>query len=1258
MSKLIDYFVICGLDYNSGLESDKYAEDNLHVSPLERSYKGKVLAHYPNNVSSNPFDESAVCMFSLPAGLKFRTQKHSVTQAPNFHSYVITREDGKRYYGFSLIFYEEVQNRDIREAMHTLQAMYITELSSGLKEHTMQTPQSKVPQSKSLPRYFKLSHNPSGAALTYYDICKDKLYVSKSIGIISQCGYVYAMRVFLENLYRCVPKHSNMTNSLSLESYVFNLLYEVQLPAPGKSLLVHLPPADPHLPLSNVIIQNTLPPYELPHHDYPLRLMFLWLGVDIIVQLFTCLLLEYQVLLRSTDPQKLMVVAESVMSLLFPFNWPHVYVPIMPASLHHFLDAPVPYLMGLYATSENIKVASEANLCYVDIDKCKVQLPEEMAAFPHLEPFTAEILSVLDKYSVHIPNTEYTRNTQDIISRSSTLPSRPHNLRKLSIHDTLETERPPSPPGSARSEALQRIADIVRRTGVTLEPKANHPSDSYSEDLKFNNAIREIFLNRFVHIFQSYENFVIFPNQDKEDWFNNRDSMQNFDKASFLSDQPEQDRMFLWRFLESQMFATLIDNKILSIWGECDSNLLIFDNRIKLLKNRYDRENHMRSLCYEPCISVHDTQKLIDRRLACPDFESPLPREIMNCRVINGRQFPILDKDILNKTPVLNKGSIPRASTFKTGLSFSKPPEGPNERHSKSSNSQDMSPAVIAHKNWSFVDKLLKDCKVKTKRMLLAKLGSEGVTLSSSNVTDSFGAIEETTLITSLCDFLERVWSHGLQKKRNKSALWSHLLAYQEKYQYIPKKDNGEFELTTNLENWTGQFEDSKLRSELPELPSSILFDIGNIQSMTDVKTAIGMARVWVRLALEKKQLSKHLRTLLSDQTLLRALYKRQAFVRSEEEREQFLYHLLSLNAVDYFCFTCTYVTTVIPYRIVIVPNKKGATSSANVWMVLSGTLSETTRIVIPKATLNFKIKHKNLGVLTTFRIGHDNSGLYAKWMIDYIIVRNDISGHTYKFPCGRWLGRGVDDGSTERLLVGSLMSKKEELEDITVKSSTGSLGRSTPRSRSPAIAPRTEMKSSQIQHMLGDCVNKIIKWHHRRTSERHTTLTALICSDNGLVSCLEKVFLLGFKSARLFMGKHYLWDYFVRVKEQFELELLQEVSGNRTHSLEKNHQETVAVWRCYCHLIEEINQTSKTLGKDGKFQQFICLSVREHLLHRMLIPMSKCKVTSEMYEENSFLRKKGLLTFLWQILLPLDDLDVVLEKTVSDGISSPLSHI
>lgn len=58
-----------------------------------------------------------------------------------------------------------------------------------------------------------------------------------------------------------------------------------------------------------------------------------------------------------------------------------------------------------------------------------------------------------------------------------------------------------------------------------------------------------------------------------------------------------------------------------------------------------------------------------------------------------------------------------------------------------------------------------------------------------------------------------------------------------------------------------------------------------------------------------------------------------------------------------------------------------------------------------------------------------------------------------------------------------------------------------------------------------------------------------------------------------------------------------------------------------------------------------------------MLLPMAVCRATLDMYEENSFLRNRGLLTFLRQILLPLDELDVVLENSVTHGISSPSTH-
>ena len=48
-----------------------------------------------------------------------------------------------------------------------------------------------------------------------------------------------------------------------------------------------------------------------------------------------------------TDYEQLMLVCHCSTTLLFPFSWPHVFVPFLPASQRGFLDAPVPYIMGL-----------------------------------------------------------------------------------------------------------------------------------------------------------------------------------------------------------------------------------------------------------------------------------------------------------------------------------------------------------------------------------------------------------------------------------------------------------------------------------------------------------------------------------------------------------------------------------------------------------------------------------------------------------------------------------------------------------------------------------------------------------------------------------------------------------------------------------------------------------------------------------------------------------------------------------------------
>lgn len=88
----------------------------------------------------------------------------------------------------------------------------------------------------------------------------------------------------------------------STESFVYNLLYEVMVPLPGRSTRISFfPPTLPSLGSDpSLIIQRPSSIEELPLFDFPLRQFFTLLGANTIVQIFTCVLLENQVMLSSS----------------------------------------------------------------------------------------------------------------------------------------------------------------------------------------------------------------------------------------------------------------------------------------------------------------------------------------------------------------------------------------------------------------------------------------------------------------------------------------------------------------------------------------------------------------------------------------------------------------------------------------------------------------------------------------------------------------------------------------------------------------------------------------------------------------------------------------------------------------------------------------------------------------------------------------------------------------------------------------------
>jgi DENN (AEX-3) domain len=91
------------------------------------------------------------------------------------------------------------------------------------------------------------------------------------------------------------------------------------------------------------------PENQLPLANFSFQPLFTSLSVSNILVVMGCLLQETRLVLVSKHYAILGPIAEALLSLLFPFHWQGMYLPILPYSMLEILDAPVPYLVGLHA---------------------------------------------------------------------------------------------------------------------------------------------------------------------------------------------------------------------------------------------------------------------------------------------------------------------------------------------------------------------------------------------------------------------------------------------------------------------------------------------------------------------------------------------------------------------------------------------------------------------------------------------------------------------------------------------------------------------------------------------------------------------------------------------------------------------------------------------------------------------------------------------------------------------------------------------
>ncbi|XP_044753319.1 uncharacterized protein LOC123312849 [Coccinella septempunctata] len=94
------------------------------------------------------------------------------------------------------------------------------------------------------------------------------------------------------------------------------------------------------------------------------------LPTEILRKIFASLLLERKVILISCLLSKLSSCVEALQTIIYPFTWPHSFIPVLPKSLWEFVEAPTPIICGILSVEVLNKHDIEHGIV-VDLDeKC------------------------------------------------------------------------------------------------------------------------------------------------------------------------------------------------------------------------------------------------------------------------------------------------------------------------------------------------------------------------------------------------------------------------------------------------------------------------------------------------------------------------------------------------------------------------------------------------------------------------------------------------------------------------------------------------------------------------------------------------------------------------------------------------------------------------------------------------------------------------------------------------------------------------
>ena len=327
------------------------------------------------------------------------------------------------------------------------------------------------------------------------------IYIPYCISLISKYSFFSQIEACLQSIFLYLTEQN-----IKYENLKEFLTYLIQsVPAPYINTSIYFP-----IPNCTYLIELYPPFYQdlEVFSTTPITLLD-QIKRDNIIILVRLLLLEQKILLISNNYNYLTKTSLYLISLLYPFSWTNIYIPIITSNFLKYLESFLPFLIGmnksLYEKEEvkNIIHKSQKNLYIFDIDEDKFEISK----------------NILTEHK-----TDYIKYLNNHVS------SFPKKIEE-SIKEQL------------------KILELYYKDSV--DKKSDFDENKRQKMISNCIKIKEIFIQAFIELFHDYKKYLSIIGD-----------IPIFNTKAFIEDKTKEEQKFYKEFTSTQIFQIFIQNSV------------------------------------------------------------------------------------------------------------------------------------------------------------------------------------------------------------------------------------------------------------------------------------------------------------------------------------------------------------------------------------------------------------------------------------------------------------------------------------------------------------------------------------------------------------------------------------------------------------------------------------------------------------------------------------------------------------------------